>query len=363
MNRKFFYLSLVAIAITGCSNTNKKQANGDFEYAEKQEAKNLTIPQGLHAPKRFEDYAISNDINHQGPIGKNVDVRAPSLVLPVAASTRVESTNSEAKIWFDQVLDDVQLKSFIVTALEEQLTSDGVALEVVDAENDIYESQWYNVKKESGWLIKDIKSTESYRYRYTFESKPHGRSVALKVALVDYLKTDSEKSESTEIDLIDKQRAEIAMLNQVISQVDYKYRKQAKENRLLRANQKLVSIGENAESQPAYIVEMELDLLWSNMPIFFEDHGFTVSDLNESKKIYYVDFVKPDFGLWDMLWGDDKPIIEIEDGKYQFILQTFGEDTEQTSVTILDEQGNVLSSDVLNAIFDVIEPGLSFRGL
>ena len=140
MNRKFFYFSLVAIAISGCSNTNKKQAIGDFEYAEKQEAKNLTIPQGMKAPKRYDDYAISNDINHQGPVGENVDVRAPSLVLPVAASTRVESTNSEAKIWFDQALDDVELKSFLLTALEEQLAGDGVTLDVIDAENGIYES-------------------------------------------------------------------------------------------------------------------------------------------------------------------------------------------------------------------------------
>lgn len=362
MNRKLFCLSLIAIAISGCSTVSKKQANGDFDYAEKSEAKDLTIPSGLTQPKTYSDFAISNEIKNAGPVGKNVDVRAPSLVLPVASSSRVESTGTEAKIWFDQVLDDQPLQAFIYDALQEQLNADGVGLDVIDADNHVYESQWYNREKESGfWLFKEIETTESFRFSFQFETKPHGRSVALIVNLVDYMKTDSAGATKT-MDIIDQHRAEIAMLNQVVAQVDFKYRKQQRENRLLRANQKLVALGQNADSQPAYIVEMELDLLWSNMVIFFEDYGFTVSDLNESKKVYFVDYIQPQFSLWDKLWGDDKEIIELDDGKYQFALASMGEEGEQTSVTILEENGEPVAAEKLNEIFDVIELALSFRG-
>jgi len=361
MNRNIFYFSLLSLAVAGCSAVNNKQASGSFDYASQNEAETLSTPSGLHAPDKKQDYFITDKINHQGPIGEQVDVRAPSLVLPIAASSRVESNNEQAKIWFDQVLDDTDLKLFIYQALEEQLTSDGVEMDVIDAENHIFESQWYNTETESGgWLFEEVESTESLRFRYQFESKPHGRSVALIVSLVDYMKTDKSGG-SKSMNLLDKQRAEMAMLNEVIAQVDYKYRKQQRENRLMRTNQKLVTIAENKQAEPAYLVEMELDLLWSNLPIFFEDYGFKVSDLNETKKIYYVDFVKPDVSLWEKLWDDQAPVLEIENQAYQFVLSPVGEKGEQTSVTILDAQDIALTAETLKRIFPVMSPGLSFR--
>ncbi|WP_286235522.1 outer membrane protein assembly factor BamC [Thalassotalea sediminis] len=361
MNRKLFCFSLIAVAVAGCSNVSKKQASGDFDYAERKEAKPLNIPNGLSAPNKKQDFAITNDINHRGSVGKDVDVRAPSLVLPIASSSRVESTSQSAKIWFDQVLEDTDLYTFIYQALEAQLADDGVGLDVIDEEKLIFESQWYNYEKESGiWLFEEVELTESYRFRYQFETKPHGRSVAISVELVDYMRTDHSGS-TKKMALIDQERAEMAMLNEIVAQVDFQYRKQQQENRLMRANQKLVSIGEDNQSQPAYIVEMMLESLWSNMPIFFEDHGFTVADLNESKKVYYADFVKPDIGLWDKLWGDDIPVIELENQQYQFILAPMNDDENKTTVTILDAQGNPLDKATLERIFPVMEVALSFR--
>ena len=359
MNRRIFYFSLLSLTIAGCSSVNNKQASGDFDYASQKEAKNLAIPSGLSAPDQHQEFFISDDINHQGPVGGSVDVRAPSLVLPIAASSRVETNNNSAKIWFDQVLEDKDLQLFIYQAIEEQLESDGVILDVIDAENKIFESQWYNKEKASGfWLFEEVESTESLRFRYQLASKPHGRSVSVTVSLVDYMKTD-QSGGSKKMDLLDKERAEMAMLNEIVAQVDFKYRKYLQENRLLRANQQLVSIGQNAKNSPAYIVEMSLDDLWSNMPIFFEKHGFKVNDLNESKKVYYVDYSKPDSGFWDSLWNDQAPVLAMEEKRYHFKLSSMGD--EKTSVTITDDQDNTLSDETLNKLFDVIEAGLSFR--
>jgi len=363
MNRKVFYFSLLSIAISGCSSVSNKQASGDFDYATKQEAKEISVPVGLKTPAKKNDFFVENNINHKGPVGKDIDVRAPSLVLPVAASSRVETNNEQAKIWFDQVLDNKDLEKFIYQAVQEQLESDGVALDVIDAESKIFESQWYNDETESGfWFFETVNTTESMRFRYQLETKPHGRSVALIVTLVDYMKTDSSGG-SKEINLIDKTRVEMAMLNEIVSQVDYKYRSQQQENRLMRANQQLVSFDVNAKDEPAYIVEMELDSLWSNMPIFFENYGFNVSDLNETKKIYYVDFVKPDISLWDKLWGDNVPELDLTDGKYQFILAEVKDAEERTSVTLLDENGAVLSHSLLEKLLPLMEPGLSFKNI
>ena len=311
MNRHIIYLSVLGLSLSACSGVdNHKRAGGDFEYAKQVEAKEILVPEGLDTPKRSKEFFITSDINHKGPIGAGVDVRAPSLVLPIAASSRVEQNSSEAKIWFDQVFDDKDLQLFIYQALQDELAESGVELKVIDAEQKIFESSWFHEESESGyWLFKSVDIAESIRFRYQFESKPHGRSVALKVQAIDYMKTN-QSGATKEMDVIDKQRAEMAMLNEIVAQVDYKYRLAQRENRLMRANQQLVSVGENSVGEASYIVEMELDALWANMPIFFEDYGFTIADLNESKKIYYVDFVKPEVSFWDRIWGDEAPVVE-----------------------------------------------------
>ncbi|MGB2739514.1 MAG: outer membrane protein assembly factor BamC [Cognaticolwellia sp.] len=359
MNRKIFYFSLLSVAVASCGTTNNKQAVGDFEYAQQQEAKALKIPAGLEKPRQDETYFVTDKINHEGPVGANVDVRAPSLVLPIAASTRTETTSSEAKIWFDQVLDDSDLKSFVLKALKSQLATESVELKQVDDAGLVFESDWFHKESETGtWPFNNaIERAESIRYRYTIESKPHGRSVALIVELIEYLKTDATGG-TKRIDVIDKQRAEMNMLNEVIAQVDYQYRLEQRDNRLLSANQKFVSLGENVSGEAAYIIEIDSDLLWSNLPLFFEDHGFSISDLNETTKTYYVDYVKPQSNLWDRIWGDTLPVVDLPNGKYQFKLEKMA---EKSVVTLYDGQGSALPEATLEKIFKVMESGLSFK--
>ena len=360
MIRRSFYLSLVAVAVASCSTARNNQASGDFDYANKTDPKVIDIPAELAKPDVKDDFTIIEASKVSGPIGKEVDVRAPSLVLPIATSTRTEPESSDAIIWFDKVLEDKDLKDFVNAVVKDQLTKDNVALLSETEDGLSLVSDWYIKQNESGVLFKSIDKAESLRFRFDINVKPHGRSASLQVTLVDYKKTEKEQGETTDVDPIDKHRAEMAMLNQITSLVDYKYRLQQRENRLMRANQKLVTLGESPSGEPAYIVEMETDLLWSNLPIFFERNGFNVADLNESKKIYYVDFVKPDFSLWDKIWGDEKPVIELADQRYQFKLK---EVEDKTALTIARDNGELLTAEELEAIFPVMEPALSFRDL
>ncbi|PHR84943.1 MAG: hypothetical protein COA59_03635 [Colwellia sp.] len=374
MSRQLFYFSVLSLTLSACSSVDSKHAQGDFDYATKQESKPFIVPQNLDKPATQKEFLITNNINHQGSIGDKIDVRAPSLVLPIAASSRVVINTHEAIIWFDKALEDKDLLVFIQNALVSQLMSDNVSYEVVESstkdepgsesqsKTEIYESDWYHNEIETGWLFTDIESSTSLRFRYEFFLKPHGRSLSLKVSLIDYMKTDNYGGSKTILP-IDKQRAEMLMLNEVVAKVDYNYRSQQQKNRLARANQQLVSIGENNEAEPAYIVEMGLDELWDNMPIFFEKHGFTINDLNETNKIYYVAFTKPEISIWDTIWGDERPVIEVSDAKYQFVLAPLDEQNHKTSVSIYNVDGEPLSLETLERVFPVIKTGLSFRQL
>lgn len=386
MSCKVFYLSLLAMSLTACSSVNQKQAQGSFDYQNKPEATELIIPDNLNKPKQAKDFFVTDKINHQGPIGKDMDIRAPSLVMPIAASSRVVEESSVAIIWFDKVLEDKDLLDFIEKVIKDKLSEDNVSYNYITEDTEetlskviegatslketsikregirtkILESDWYHNEVETGWIFTEIEYSKSVRFRFQLLAKSHGRSVSLRISLVDFLETDKRGGNKT-MDPIDKQRAEKAMLNELIASVDYNYRIQQREDRLKRANQKLVSIGKNAESEHAYIIEMGLTDLWGNMPLFFEKHGFTITDLNEDKKIYYVDFVKPDTSVWDSIWGNDVPVIDVSDSHYQFVLSPADEVNQKTSVTIYNSDGEPLPIESLERIFPVIEKGLSFR--
>jgi len=371
MSRQLFYFSVLSLTLSACSSVDSKRAQGDFDYANKVEPKEIVVPESLDKPKKTNEFLITDKISYKGPVGDKVDIRAPSLVLPLAASSRVEAGTGDALIWFDKVLEDRDLLTFIKKALTDQLNSDNVTFSDVSApvETDetisktlVVESDWFHNEVETGWLFTEIESSTSLRFRYQLNAKSHGRSVSLGVTLIDYMKTDSEGG-SKSIDPIDKLRAEMAMLNELIAQVDYNYRLQQRENRLMRANQKLVTIGENKQGEDSFVVEMGLDNLWSNMPIFFEKHGFTITDLDESNKIYFVDFVKPDISIWDSIWGDDEAVIEMPDAKYQFVLAPLDDKNEKTAVSIYSSDGEPLPLATLEHVFPVVEKGLSFRNL
>jgi len=347
------------MALIGCSTVSKKQANGDFEYANKSQQQALVIPSDLSKPAERNLYYVATDINKEGPVGANVDVRAPTLVLPVATSTRVEQNSSAAKVWFDQVLDQRSLIDFVKDAVIERLSAHETTMSKISEDENRYWSGWAKeIEDGNRWLVVNEDYPEQAQFSFLFEVKPHGRSVALTVDLTGYERQD-ENGVVTEIDAIDKERLEMIMLNEIIGQVDYRYRQLKRDNRLMKANQKIVSLEQTEAGDAALLVEMELDLLWSNMTNFFVDNGFTVNDLNESKKIYYVDYVEPSSSLWDSIWGDAKPIIDIPEAGYQFELVKKADDS--TFVIIKDADGNALDRATLDRIFPVIEPLLSFR--
>lgn len=355
---RIFYVSLLSVAVAACSSVEQKQADGGFEYTKYQEPKPIVAPEGLKLSQPKDEFAIPPASKVHGPVGEQIDVRAPSLVLPIAASSRVVTNTSDAIIWFDKVLEDRDLLEFIQIAIKEQLAEDNVDILQQSEDGMTMETDWFHQEQESGVMFKSIELAESMRFGITLTTKPHGRSVSVQAKLLEYLRTDQQGG-SRDIDPIDKHRAEIALLNNITSQVDYRYRIQARENRLMRASQKIVSLGENVESEPAFIIEMAKDQLWSNLPIFFERYGFKITDINESKKIYYVAYEKPESSVWDMLWGDEQPVIEIENSSYQFLLEEV--EGDKTALTIYDANDAPLSIATVEKIFPVMEVGLSFR--
>ena len=359
MSRHTLYLSLLSIAIAGCTTINSKQAEGSFDYLSHKPGKTLQIPVELDPPQYVDDYAISQKANSTGLVGENLDIRSPALVLPIAEASRIVLKESTTTVWFDKVFEDKDLPELIHKGLTEVLKRENAT--VTKEDENTYVSDWFLKENIIDRLIfDDLDSVESMKFKYTYDVKPHRRSLALHVELIDYMKTDNEGG-SKEIAPIDKKRAEVSMLNQVISQIDYDYRFEQQKQRLAKASKNLVVVGTNEKDEAAYIVEMDLDILWDSMTLFFGDYGFKITDLNENKFIYYVDFDEPELGIWDALWGPDVEAVDVKYAKYQFQLTRI--DKKHSAVTLYDENGKALSMQTIERISPIMKKGLSFKNL
>lgn len=361
MSRCLLLSSLASVMIlSACSSNDAKAPLGGFDYAQEKEGKALVVPENLKMPAQSSDYEVKK-IPEGAAVGKNMDIRSPSLVLPVAISSRVELGSNKAIVWFDQAIDEQDLLTTVKSALEKYLANNGVELILLDDEQKLYESSWFKQEEFDGfWFFEKVSQTTKSKYNFKFDVKPHGRSVALSVSLIDFIQ-ENEQGTTNAVKGIDKQRYEMSVLNQVIEQVGYDYQKYYRDKRKERADQKLVTLSENAKAESSLLVEMTEDQLWDNINRFFATHGFTVTDLDDSKKIYYVNYEKPSRSFWQFIWGKRVPVVEIASGDYQFRLREVNE--TQTYVTIYDKDGVALDNDTMQNIYPVLEHGLSFREL
>ena len=359
MGRRIFYFSLLSLSLAACSNVEtRKQALGDFDYLNIEPTKPITVPENLNAPTERELYKVPDVENDDGPLGKRVDVRAPALVLPLASGSRIDEFDKSAAIWFDKVDDDRDLREQVIQAIRNYLKDENVELLVDDPANNTWQSDWFHIEEESGYLFwKSVDLSESWQFKFTLVTKPHGRSVGLNVELVKYMYTDEQRA-TKKIDPIEEQRVEVAMVNSITSQLDYQYRLNSKEDRIARANMQIVTLVENEQGDTVLNIDYPIDELWSYLPGFFDKYNFKVTDLNEDKYIYHTEFTYVEASLWETIWGDDAPVIDIESGVYRFKLVEVG---KQTQLIISDDQKTPLSKELLEKNFEILDPALSFR--
>ncbi|WP_394174217.1 outer membrane protein assembly factor BamC [Thalassotalea litorea] len=351
MNRRTLYLSLLTLAVSACSTVEtRKQAKGEFDYVNQDVPQALIIPNHLTQPAKDSEYDVPAIEGTSGPIGKALDIRAPALVLPLASGSRVDEFDKTAQIWFDKIDDDSDLENVVVSAIENYLQEEGVGL--TSKQDTKLESDWFHQETKSGfWLWEDTQTSESWRFKYSLVTKPHGRSVGLNVDLIEY-----QSKKNGDIDPIEKERIEMAMINAVSAQVDYEYRLNLRDQRLAKANRKVVTLTE-VEGQAAYLVDYPQQEFWELLPEFFERYNFSVTDLNESKFVYMVNYERNDPSLWDGIWGEDVGVIDLEDGTYEFHLES---KQDKTLLKIINDQKEVLSESVLETNFDIMSSALTF---
>lgn len=350
---------LAATLVSGCSIF--PDADKRTTYLEASKSESLVIPEGLQPVQKASQYRIP-DNSLQGNTGDQLDIRAPSQVLTIASGSRTEEEEIGAKIWFDQTPTIDNLEAFIWKALVSYAEEEGLGIVQQDRVNLTLETGWLeNQVLEGFWWWEEHVSINRARVSFKVNMRPHGRSGYVTAEVVEYeALSDLERSRKP---LIQKQRLAIQALNEFIIQYDYLQRQLVATvvaNRSAYSEQTLI-VAENAKGEAAFTSEKRIDAVWSQTRSALEQLNFAVTDYNNSDRVYYVTYAKPESNFWGGMFGDDNaPPLPLDNGEY--LVKVTGKG-DVVAITFYHSDNTAFSQSLLEQISPIFMQVVEQSGL
>nr|WP_243454098.1 outer membrane protein assembly factor BamC [Oceanisphaera pacifica] len=306
---------LALSVLAGCSNPETRaQANRGFEYQDATlRTTPLLIPAGLEAPRFNNEFVIppATSTNANAVVGKEVDVRPPTQVLPLIRGTEVLDNGSG--LWFYQ------------QRLEQPLEQ-----ELNQALSDFFSEQKAQYSQtEQGWQS-DGQAIGSPEQEFSWKLAPNSvrRAVSVEVMMNNDDATLAQNA----------QRAEAAMLNAF--SLSYQRTLTQQQNLLDSSPIKLTL----DSAQGRLLVAQGYDRSWKRLITVLPKLGFDLT--NRQQALGYVD-VEFD-GLSNSQWRDLAITkLDIPEQKYRIQLGDLG---EQSSITLSDKDKTPVSAELLSKV-------------
>ena len=331
---------ITATLLTACSSVEEREiASGSFEYTKEQPGQKIKIPEDVDNPKFNDAYKLP-DLGENAPLtvmGKELSVLSPSLVLPVVAGSHIEEGSKNATVWFDQVDDSVPLETAVWNSLIRFLETEGIGVEKFDKDKQRLITDWMMLdeSKDNKWYSwSKSERTVGQRFEFSLHKKPHGRSAALSVDLVEYKeKLDAQSSEIKQAK--DKRRNEIDVLNRVVK--NYEFETQvANVKRYRQIREGLATeLGFDSDGEPAFVVDADYEVTWPRLLLVLRKLGFDVKDYDKSNGLLFVKYNGSEDGWWSNIWSGDKNNFNLDTEEYRIKVVAAG---KKTSVTMLDNE-------------------------
>ncbi len=332
---------LSVAAIGGCSFTPQEQAEGDFRYTEAALHDGLEPAPGLSLPETRSHYRIP-EVPANTPVGKSVNIKSPIQVWPTAAGSRVEETQAEVKVYFDELEGMANLSEFVW----------GSALAELSARQIPVTSEQPQQRLETGWVVEerevgedDLLLRTERRFELVMETPDHGRTTALSVDMIE--KQESGPGKGFSEGLVADRNAEARLLNSIINEVAV--RQNTNQGMVATDDSIDVTAGFNDEGYPALTLDTSFQNSWGLMGAVLPELGFAIDDLNQSTGRYYTTYEKGKSGLSKLaFWRDSaEGKLDIPEGDYE--IQVTG-NRELTTITFYFD-GEPLSAAELNRIY------------
>ena len=332
---------LATLLLSGCSMWTSQEPKTSSNI---QTIGELKLPNGLTAPKKPGQFDIPAQVA-TGARGDAVELKAPMQVLAVSTNARVEEDDKEVRVFFERNEFTGDLMPHIKTNLTNFFNTNNIV--VTDAGKDSWKTDWISQYEETGWwLWKSEELTQQSKFQVMLEPKVHGRTVALRVAMLQHQYAQAEQP----ITAIAQRREEVHFLNRMI---DHLATVEMEKIRAIKAQLPDVTLTRavNEKDEAVLLTTQPIDVTWNQLELLFEQVSLTVTDLNRNDYVYYVNFTKPEPGFWGSIWGgDEQPVLPIAEGEYQLHLS---KTDKGTAIKWRDKEGNALSQEQVYAIYDV----------
>nr|WP_285229772.1 outer membrane protein assembly factor BamC [Motilimonas eburnea] len=333
--------------LAGCSSPeSRKQAIKNFDYLEASLATPLST-EGvgeLEQDPRYSIPAIGSDAPADY-LGKKVDVRSPSQVLPVLQGTYVNESADKVTVTFTEAIRGGSVKDDVWALMLNFLAQQNVATVSLDKTKGELVSDYFIFEETFGsfWNKTRFRSKEQYKF-YLNESSS-SRSASLAVELLDVSESIDGDLSSGTITPADKNRYETNMINRLLVFALAEHQRAAG-NAQTADNRVPIELGFDENGLPAWLTTVEYDTVWQKLPLALSALNFEEKASNKTLGFYRMSFKQPTEKFWKE--QGVRPF-SLDKGDYLFQL---GQSKEgQTVVTIFDKDKKPLSVQQVSSIY------------
>lgn len=354
MTQKFFVSGILVVScLTACSSVEERQiASGGFDYVNEQPGQELKVPTDVDSPKFSRAYTLPKlgDGAPQNLFGKKLKIVSPALVLPLVSGSHVEDGSKNATVLFDQVDDSQALDTTIWNSLLSFLEEQDIGIKSFDKQQQVLVTDWMVISEtlDDHWYSwSKVEKSTSQRFEFTLDMKPHGRTAALNVRLVDFKQVTGNEVVD-KLDATDLRTNEVGVLNQIIGHYEYQIRvADAKRIREIRRGAQM-ELGLDGEGAPAFVIDANYNTAWPRVLLVLRKLGFDVKDYDQSNGLLFVKYNGTDSGWWSGLWSTDANALPLEKDEYRFRMEEQG---DKTTLTILDNENVAFSQEKLAELY------------
>ncbi|MCF1426974.1 MAG: outer membrane protein assembly factor BamC [Shewanella sp.] len=356
---KHFTPVLLVSTLAACSTPmERRHANGNEEYLNAgTDGAELTIPAGLKAPRYSREFTIPE----LGPkadvslVGVKLDIRPPLQVLPMAEGTHVEEGSDSVKVIVESVDNSIDLKKEIYDYLLAFLAKRNIGVASANFDTGIIDTDWIDYEEviDSSMFGSDEVYTLKQKYRFDVQVRPHGRTGAIVIELLDHQESYDGDAKETALTGEDKRRYTVDMLN---SAIGYMSLQRESALRAKRVEQSLgIPVTLEAAEQSYFVADAGFDKVWDRLRIVLPEMGFEVSDMDRSKKLVFLNY-NDDSGFWSSLWGDQQ--LPLKKGGYRLLLEAT-DNPDKTRILLRTIGDEPLDNQTIDGIYNAFRDLMS----
>ena len=302
----------------------------------------LTVPQELNSPVKSQEFTIP-EVKNASDLDRNREITSPTTVLIMLESSWVDSQEKHpAKINYEKLPQVDDLKAFISKGITSLFNKPNAQ---VNQNENVFTVETTTQIEQGFWFWASMVDVERMIYHVELIPQSHGRSISVKVDMVDY---EVLKPELMPSYAISQRKASLATqtLNDISLELSYLYRVQIQEQQ--DGAEITLELAKNISGSYVLRSQQDIKQVWKKVEDLIDELGFDIEEEDKELYIYELTYEKPSKSIWQGLFGGEVLDLGIADGAYSVSLVST---TTGVEIGFKDSKGNYLSQKQMETIF------------